>query len=101
MKRVLPPAAATSAVSSPLHPETKTALIGALTLLTAALALCFDGTRDGDLYLQLASGPFVAAHGVVNVDPFKTIAHGSPWLNQQWLCELLVYQLVALSASLD
>jgi hypothetical protein len=63
-------------------------------LLTAALALCFDGTRDGDLYLQLASGRFIAAHGVVSVDPFQTIAHGSPWLNQQWLCELLIYQLV-------
>ena len=60
----------------------------------AALALCFDGTRDGDLYLQLASGRFVAAHGVVSIDPFQTIAHGEPWLNQQWLCELLVYQLV-------
>jgi len=71
-----------------------TALIGALTLLVAALALCFDGTRDGDLYLLLASGRFVTAHGVVNFDPFQTIAHGSPWLNQQWLCELLVYQLV-------
>lgn len=58
------------------------------------MALCFDGTRDGDLYLQLASGRFVAAHGVASVDPFQTIAHGSAWLNQQWLSELLVYQLV-------
>jgi hypothetical protein len=75
------------------RPSRTNALIGALTLLTAALALCFDGTRDGDLYLQLASGRFVAGHGVVNIDPFNTIGHGSPWLNQQWLCELLVYQL--------
>lgn len=74
-------------------PSRAQALVGALTLLTAALALCFDGTRDGDLYLQLASGRFVAAHGVVSVDPFRTIAHGSPWLNQQWLCELIVFQL--------
>jgi MFS family permease len=78
------------------RPSRTQALIGALTLLTAALALCFDGTRDGDLYLQLASGRFVAAHGVVSIDPFNTIGHGSPWLNQQWLCELLVYQLVRL-----
>ena len=69
------------------RPDRAQALIGALTLLTAALALCFDGTRDGDLYLQLASGRFVAAHGVVSVDPFQTIAHGSPWLNQQWLSQ--------------
>ncbi|MCW2987112.1 MAG: hypothetical protein JWM24_50, partial [Solirubrobacterales bacterium] len=28
-------------------------LIGALTLLAAVLMLCLDGTRNGDLYLQL------------------------------------------------
>ncbi len=55
--------------------------------------LCLDGTRDGDLYLQLASGRFIAAHGLSAVDPFQTIAHGEPWLNQQWLTELLVYRL--------
>lgn len=63
-------------------------------LVTAALMLCLDGTRDGDLYLQLASGRFVAAHGLVAVDPFRTIAHGDPWLNQQWLSELFIYELV-------
>lgn len=68
-------------------------LIGALTLLAAALMLCFDGTRDGDLYLQLASGRFIATHGLTAVDPFQTIAHGEPWLNQQWLTELLAYQV--------
>jgi hypothetical protein len=56
--------------------------------------LCLDGTRDGDLYLQLAGGRFVALHGFSLVDPFQTIAHGEPWLNQQWLDELLAYRLV-------
>ena len=69
------------------------ALIGALTLLAATLMLCLDGSRDGDLYLQLASGRFIAGHGLASVDPFQTIAHGEPWLNQQWLEELFVYQL--------
>lgn len=68
-------------------------LIGTFTLLAAALMLCFDGTRDGDLYLQLASGRFIATHGISAVDPFQTIAHGEPWLNQQWLTELLVYKV--------
>ena len=69
------------------------ALIGALTLFVAALMLCLDGTRDGDLYLQLASGRYIATHGLVSVDPFQTIAHGEPWLNQQWLSELLAYRV--------
>jgi hypothetical protein len=68
--------------------------IGALTLLAAVLMLCLDGTRDGDLYLQLASGRFISAHGLAVVDPFRTIAHGEPWLNQQWLAELVAYKVV-------
>ncbi len=72
------------------------ALIGALTLLVAALMLSLDGTRDGDLYLQLASGRFISAHGLAAVDPFNTIAHGEPWLNQQWLTELLGYEISSL-----
>jgi len=70
------------------------ALNGAVVLATAGLMLCLDGTRDGDLYLQLASGRFIAGHGLVSADPFQTIAHGEPWLNQQWLTELLVYHVV-------
>jgi hypothetical protein len=69
------------------------ALICALTLLSAALMLCLDGTRDGDLYLQLASGRFISAHGLIAVDPFQTVAHGEPWLNQQWLAELGGYNV--------
>src|SRR5260221_6382939 len=56
--------------------------------------LCLDGTRDGDLYLQLASGRFISTHGLAAVDPFRTIAHGEPWLNQQWLTELVAYKVV-------
>jgi hypothetical protein len=77
-----------------IGPNRSQSLIGATTLLAAVLMLCFDGTRDGDLYLQLASGRFIAAHGLSAVDPFQTIAHGEPWLNQQWLTELLVYHVV-------
>ncbi len=69
-------------------------LIGTLTLLAAVLMLCLDGTRDGDLYLQLASGRFISTHGLAAVDPFRTIAHGEPWLNQQWLTELVAYKVV-------
>jgi len=72
------------------------ALIGALVLLVAALMLCFDGTRDGDLYLQMLGGRLIAQHGFTNVDPFPTIAQGSSWLNQQWLTELTVYQVTRL-----
>jgi hypothetical protein len=51
---------------------------------------------NGDLYLQLLSGRFIAGHGLVGTDPFPTIAHGQPWLNQQWLAELAFYGLARL-----
>jgi hypothetical protein len=66
-------------------------LIGVLVLLVAAVMLCFDGTRDGDLYLQMVGGRQIAQHGLTSIDPFLTIAHGTTWLNQQWLTELTVY----------
>ncbi|HVC06569.1 MAG TPA: hypothetical protein VND98_03150 [Solirubrobacterales bacterium] len=69
------------------------ALIGALVLLVAALMLVCDGTRDGDLYLQLLGGRLIAEHGFTSVDPFRTIAQGTSWLNQQWLTELIVYRV--------
>ncbi len=66
-------------------------LIAALTLLVGGVALCVDRTRNGDLYLQLFSGRFITEHGFVTHDPFPTIGHGRPWLNQQWLSELGFY----------
>jgi MFS family permease len=72
-------------------PRRTYALIAALTLLVAAVMLCWDGVLDGDVYLQLASGRFIAAHGPVTTDPFPTIAHGTQWLNEQWLTELTFY----------
>src|SRR2546421_620074 len=66
-------------------------LIAALTLLVAGLALCIDRERSGDLYLQLFTGRFISAHGLAAADPFRTIAHSRPWLNQQWLSELSFY----------
>jgi hypothetical protein len=66
-------------------------LIATLTLLVAALALCINRALNGDLYLELFTGRFITEHGLVSHDPFATVAHGRPWLNQQWLAELGFY----------
>jgi hypothetical protein len=67
-------------------------LIAALTMLVAGLALCIDRARNGDLYLQLFTGRFIAEHGFVSHDPFPTVGQGRPWLNQQWLSEIGFYE---------
>lgn len=66
-------------------------LVGLLALLVAAIALCLNRDLNGDLYLLLFSGRFVAHHGPVSYDPFGTIEHGQSWLNQQWLSEVGFY----------
>jgi hypothetical protein len=69
------------------------ALIGSLIALVGALALCLDRFHNGDFYLSLVSGRFIAHHGFVGHDPFATIAQGGTWLNQQWLSELLFFRV--------
>ncbi len=66
-------------------------LIAMLALLVAAIALCLNRDLNGDLYLLLFSGRYVAHHGPVTTDPFPTIEHGRQWLNQQWLSEVGFY----------
>jgi hypothetical protein len=69
------------------------ALIGALIALVGALAVCLDRFHNGDFYLSLVSGRFIAQHGFASQDPFATIAHGGTWLNQQWLSELAFFRI--------
>jgi hypothetical protein len=69
------------------------ALIGALIVLVGALALCLDRFHNGDFYLSLMSGRFVAQHGFATHDPFSTISQGGTWLNQQWLSELAFFRV--------
>src|SRR6266480_1682924 len=69
------------------------ALIGALIALVGALALGLDRVHNGDFYLSLGSGRFIAQHGFASQDPFATIAHGGTWLNQQWLSELAFFRV--------
>jgi MFS family permease len=72
-------------------PQRTKLLIATLALLVAAIALCLNRDLNGDLYLLLFSGRYVAHHGPVGYDPFPTIEHGRQWLNQQWLSEVGFY----------
>src|SRR5919108_2820297 len=74
--------------------RTNAALVGALAFLVAALALCINRVHNGDVYLELAAGRALTHGGLVWHDPFPTIAAGREWLNQQWLSELVFYNLV-------
>jgi hypothetical protein len=82
-----------SIVPGRLTSRSTLALIGALIALVAALALCLDRFHNGDFYLSLMSGRFIAQHGFATHDPFATISQGGTWLNQQWLSELAFFRI--------
>ena len=67
--------------------------MGALIVLVGALAISLDRFHNGDFYLSLVSGRFVAHHGFVAHDPFPTLSQGGTWLNQQWLSELAFFRV--------
>jgi MFS family permease len=85
------PRVTADAITRAATPTRTKLLIAALALLVAAIALCLNRDLNGDLYLLLFSGRYVAHHGPVGYDPFPTIEHGQQWLNQQWLSEVSFY----------
>src|SRR4051794_39378017 len=86
-----PPRLPADAITRTATPQRTKLLIGALGLLVVAIALCLNRDLNGDLYLLLFSGRYIAHHGPVGYDPFPTIQHGHEWLNQQWLSEVGFY----------
>ncbi len=49
-------------------------------------------SQDG--WLALVAGRVIAQHGVPTHDYFTAMAHGVQWVDQQWLAQLLMYELV-------
>jgi hypothetical protein len=49
-------------------------------------------SQDG--WLALVAGRVIAQHGVPHHDYFTAMAHGVQWVDQQWLAQLLMYELV-------
>jgi hypothetical protein len=89
----LPGVEATTHSGGRLTSRSTWALIGALIALVGALALCLDRFHNGDFYLSLNSGRFIAEHGFATHDPFATMSQGGTWLNQQWLSELAFFRI--------
>jgi hypothetical protein len=48
-------------------------------------------SQDG--WLALISGRSIAAHGVPQHDYFSVLTHGVRWVDQQWLAQLVMYEV--------
>ena len=63
-------------------------------LASVAAALVYaNRTLAGDVYFLLASGRHIAEEGLTGRSPFRTLAEGKVWHNQQWLAEWLFYRV--------
>jgi hypothetical protein len=66
------------------------AAAAAALLFVAALQV--HRVDDSDTWWHLASGRLIAmTHTVVHTDPFSFTAPGAPWINRQWLFDLVAY----------
>src|SRR5579875_1692842 len=77
------------------------ALLKARAMLVIAVAavlglslLGIPGHLAQDGWLMLLAGRAVAAHGIPTHDYFAHMTYGEHWVDQQWLAQLVMYELV-------
>ena len=63
------------------------ALVAVVTLATLPLHI------HQDAYLALIGGRYVAQHGIPQHDSLALLTSGARWIDQQWLAQLLLYDL--------
>jgi hypothetical protein len=68
-------------------------LAGALGVLGALLIALLPNDVRGDTWIALMAGRAVAQHGIPHRETLTTVAYGQPWLDQQWLAQLGLYEL--------
>jgi len=66
--------------------------------VAAVIVLSLSGipahlAQDG--WLALDAGRIIAAHGIPQHDYLTVMAYGAPWHDQQWLAQLVIYELYA------
>jgi hypothetical protein len=64
------------------------ALVGAI---AAAMAVPLATQLQADSYKALYDGSWIAHHGLPHRDALTVLAHGRPWIDEQWLADLTLY----------
>ncbi|HKS76967.1 MAG TPA: hypothetical protein VJQ82_27410 [Terriglobales bacterium] len=76
--------------------ETRRVLVSVLAL--GFFAMAARPVTDPDVWWHLRTGELIAStHAFVRVDPYSFTRHGRPWVNHEWLSDLLVYGLYRLA----
>jgi hypothetical protein len=72
---------------------------GGLTWVIAVGSLAFFATAQYcqrlyvDTYFDLYAGRYVAEHGIPARNVVTALAHGKPWIDQQWLAQLVFFRV--------
>jgi hypothetical protein len=66
------------------------AVVGAFAMV---LLVALRGALGDDTWLALLAGRQIALHGLPSHDPLTLWSHGKQWVDQQWLAQLVMYEL--------
>lgn len=66
---------------------------GPVVLLAGVLAVVAKQLVQTDTWVALVAGREIARHGLPSVERLTLIAHGRTWVDQQWLAQLVLYEI--------
>jgi hypothetical protein len=80
--------------SVPIVPAKQLAwAVATASLVFAAVAISWGRVFFSDTYISLTSGRYIHAHGLPSTDHLTVAGSGRPWVDQQWLAHLFMYDL--------
>lgn len=88
------PAAAPAPLTRDLHPSRRAAALWLGTAFCISLLLTVQLFRYGDEWWHIALGRLILQSGIPSAEPFSFVAAQHPWVEQQWLYEVVVASLV-------
>src|SRR5690242_4939333 len=92
-------AAGTAAPAGRLHVrglellEREAGVVALLALYVVVVLAALPQTLVQDSWLTLVSGREIAQHGLPSTDTLTVWSHGKPWVDQQWLAQVVFYGL--------
>jgi len=63
----------------------------ALVALSLTVSLVYSRYLFADSYYDLYAGRYIVQHGIPHRNVVTVVAHGAPWIDQQWLAHVLYY----------
>ena len=76
--------------------ERECLIVVACAVAAATVALVLPKSLSQDTWLALVDGRWIAQHGLPHSDAMAVMTRGASWIDQQWLAQLSLYELMRL-----